>query len=704
MNRMRFAAVAIPIPLHKTFAYIVPDGMRLTPGFRVLVTFRRRKTIGICMELLSGPPQGLVEEDLKEIEEVLDDRPIISSPLLELVRWVSSYYCAPIGEVCRASLPSRLVRLGASKTTRPGIPLEAEPMPGEDVELNLDQRCALDSILTAAKEHQHRVFLLHGITGSGKTEVYLRLFEELALQGRQGLLLVPEIGLTPQLTGRAVARFSDRVAVYHSGLTEAQRHMQWTKMASGEVCVAIGTRSAVFSPFANLGAIVIDEEHDPSFKQDEGVMYNGRDVAIMRTHIEGIPAILGSATPSMESLSNVKTGKYGRFVLGSRATGAALPAVEIVDMRSPGTGASGRDTSEGTRRRREFTSLSPILYDAIVETLAKREQVLLYVGRRGFAGQLQCDSCGTVLMCPNCDIPLSLHIGRALSPPLNGARVRHAGEALLCHYCGYSITNPGVCDACRHRSLMPLGHGTERLEAEIRDFFPSARVTRFDSDAVSNPKRRKKILDDMRGGRIDILVGTQMVTKGHDFPGITLVGVVAADNSLNVPDFRSAERTFQLITQVAGRAGRGTSPGRVIVQTRQPTHVSFITAADHDCERFAEQELGQRRELLYPPFSRLVNIRISSNREDTAAKASRRVADVLMSEIKRSKEAKRVAILGPAPAPLARLKGRWRWHVLVKAQTAPLMSRLLNAIRPKLQEAMPSGIHLAIDVDPVNLM
>lgn len=694
---MRFAEIAIPAPIHTTFTYQVPDGQALLPGMRVLVPFRRRRTVGVCMSLTHRRPERIKEENIREVAQVLDEHPSIGKSVLSLIRWISIYYVAPIGEVVRAALPARLLQIAPPRTLRPAEPMETQPTPSDPVALTHEQAKALDATCAAAGDEKCRVILLEGITGSGKTEIYLRLFEELASQGRQGLLLVPEIGLTPQLTGRAAARFGNKIAVYHSGLTDAQRHMQWMRIQKGDVGIVIGTRSALFVPLPNLGAIVVDEEHDSSYKQDDGVTYSGRDGAIVRATIEGIPVLLGSATPSLESISNAEIGKYRHLKLTKRPTGGFLPTVEIVDMRSIRRIVSNVEVSEGTKRRVELLALSPQLYDAIDRTLARKEQVLLFTGRRGFASSLQCDRCGEVITCPNCDITLTPHKRHGLSNS-------RSQFALICHYCDYQIFEPPSCPSCSASSLIPIGQGTERLEAELSDFFPKARVARFDSDSASNSSRRKKILDDMRQGKIDILVGTQMVTKGHDFPAITLVGVVSADTILALPDFRSAERTFQLLTQVAGRAGRGNLPGHVIIQTRQPLHASFVAAQNHDIMAFAQEELRHRKMLGYPPFARLANIRISATDEALTSKAARIAADIISQVLASQEKLAKGILLGPAPSPIGKLRGRWRWQILIKSPTANLLANVFSQTFPKLREKIPPKVRFAIDVDPLNLL
>jgi len=690
---MRYVDVAIATPLHRVFTYSLTDEQDPAPGMRLAVPFRRQHVVGICMEIREKAPEGFDPRRIKSVLEVLDEEPSLTPSILRLMTWMSAYYLAPIGEVCRTALPRRMMRLGGPKTTRPTSPREIQSISEKEIILNDCQRVALDAIIAAANAGEPKTFLLHGITGSGKTEIYLRFFAELAKSGRRGLLLVPEIGLTPQLTARATARFGNGVAIYHSGLTEAQRHDQWLRIRRGQVNMVIGTRSALFAPLPELGAIVIDEEHDGSYKQDEGFAYHARDAAVMRAHIEGITTVLGSATPSLESTVNVQNGKYEILQLPNRTGEAFLPHVEIVDMRKRQGKKKNTAESEGMKRCREFHSLSPALYDAISETLSAGDKVLLYVGRRGFASSIQCGACGEVFCCPNCDIALTAHGG-----------IHSTRNFLSCHYCDYKIPMPSECKSCDASDLIPIGLGTERLEAEISDFFPNARLARLDSDMASKPKARQKIFDDMRRGKTDILIGTQMITKGHDFPSITLVGVVSADLSLAIPDFRSAERTFQLITQVAGRAGRGAKPGRVIIQTRQPGHYSFIAAREHNCDMFASKELEHRREMEYPPFARIANIRLSSTKRETASRYASDVAKMLRQILDGAGDKNRIRILGPAPATIEKLRGRYRWQMLIKAPTSGHLTKFLTAARPGLTGKIPSGVRLSIDVDPVNML
>lgn len=539
--------------------------------------------------------------------------------------------------------------------------------------------------LTEALGKGFAPFLLQGITGSGKTEVYLRVIAEARRAGRGALVLVPEIALTPQLAARFRARFGDDVAVLHSALPAAERLRAWRRLKAGHVGIALGARSAVFAPVQRLGVVVVDEEHDPSFKQDEGVRYHGRDLALVRArHAEAV-AILGSATPSLESFHNVQQGKYGCLLLPVRAApGAALrplPQVEIIDLRRFRVGSDGL--------------LSKPLADAIEATVAAGEQVILFLNRRGFATVVLCRGCGHVLRCADCDVSMTFHLGL---------------RKIVCHYCGHNERQPERCPSCHKPALEQLGIGTERVEAVVRDRFPTARIARLDRDTagptVKSPRRGSdegapnrgliKILEQMHAREIDILVGTQMVTKGHDFPGVTLVGVLQPDQGMHLPDFRAAERTFALLEQVAGRAGRADKAGRVLVQTYNPKHPAIVALMTHDYDGFARQEIEHRRGTAFPPFARLVAVRVDGSdaalvqtaAKDAAARASTAGGSGLR-------------ILGPAEAPIPRLRGRVRWQVWLSGASR---SELSSAVEAAATTPLSGDVRLAVDVDPQSVL
>jgi primosomal protein N' (replication factor Y) len=534
-----------------------------------------------------------------------------------------------------------------------------------------DQGSALASLELAIESGTFSATLLHGITGSGKTEVYLQAIARVLARGRGALVLVPEIALTPQLAHRFRARFGDRVAVLHSGLSDSERFEHWRRLKAGVARIAVGARSAVFAPVPDLGIIVVDEEHDASFKQEEGVRYQGRDVAILRAQKAGVPCVLGSATPSMETYAHARAGRYTLCELAERPTQHPLPEVELVDLR--------------TYRPDGESLLSAPLGKAIEETLARGEQVILFLNRRGFATFVLCVACGKAFRCPACSVSLTYH---------------REDESLRCHYCGHGEHFPIGCSKCgAAESVRRLGIGTERVAAAITQKFPAARVARLDRDTTSGGRGPEKILHQVASREVDILVGTQMVTKGHDFPGVTLVGVLCADTGMNLPDFRASERTFQLLTQVAGRAGRGGQAGRVIVQTYSPEHPAVVHARSHDYPAFFAAEEKVREELGYPPSGRLIAIRV----DGPSPHHVQALADELGARaLTLGAAARGVSVMGPAEAPLARLRGRSRWHVWLRS---PDRHALRAFVRALVKDAIVEhGLRLTVDVDPVSAL
>ncbi len=540
------------------------------------------------------------------------------------------------------------------------------PTVDRPVELNDDQASAVRHI-TAALDGGFAPFLLLGVTGSGKTEVYLRAIADVLERGRNALILVPEISLTHQLVSRVRARFGAAIAVLHSGLGVGERWDEWRRLARGEARIAIGARSAVFAPMPNLGIIIVDEEHDGAYKQGDGVRYHGRDVAVMRAKLEDCALVLGSATASMESIHNARSERYHLLRLPERVEHRPMPQVELIDLR----GQSMK------------SPLTPQLAAAVEANLTAGGQTLLFLNRRGFANALQCGACGEPVTCPNCSISLTWHQG---------------ASALRCHYCDYATPRPGVCSCCEQPALDTWGWGTERLETFLRESFPGARVARMDRDTTSRKGSLGKLLDRWNAGVLDILIGTQMVTKGHDVAGVTLVGVVMADLSLNLPDFRSAERAFQQLAQVAGRAGRGDRPGRVIIQTLQPEHYVLQAVVGHDFSSFSKREVEQREELGYPPFGRLLLLRFEAEDAAHTQQSAERTAERLREHAPRG-----VAVLGPAPAPLARLRGRYRWHILLRGKSGAAL-RKLAALATERRPPRAEGMRLLVDVDPQNLL
>ena len=548
----------------------------------------------------------------------------------------------------------------------------------------LAQAAAPSPVRADRTEKGGATFLLHGVTGSGKTEVYLRAIAEAKKLHRGTIMLVPEIALTPQLVARFRARFGDDVAVLHSALTTRERFDMWNRLRSGEVDVAIGARSALFAPIRDLGLVIVDEEHDSSFKQEEGVRYNARDMAILRAHMHGGVCVLGSATPSLESEQLTRSGKATKLVLPDRARAQEMPRVEIVDLRRIGPGPTGDKR------------LSLLLHRAIEQTLAAKEQTILFLNRRGFAPSIRCEGCGELASCPHCTVALTLH-KNALRDPRRGKK----GGTMRCHWCDYEAALPTRCKKCDSDHIALEGLGTEKLEEALTAAFPEARIARLDRD-VATGKQIEKVLDRVRAREVDILVGTQMVTKGHDLPFVTLVGVINADAALSIPDFRASERAFQLLVQVAGRAGRGDTPGRVLVQTFDPDHHAIRFAARHDVNGFINHELRDRKELAYPPFSRMVLTRVDALDEREAQEATAMLARAARAAASTG-ELGAVTVLGPTPAPIAKVRNRFRFRVMLRSTSREHLRKAALAIHAAAAQ-LPRSVRVAIDVDPVGLL
>lgn len=751
---MRLVRVAVPVPLGQAFTYEVPEALSgdVRAGSRVLVPFGRRKILGVVLR--DDADSDVPKDKLKALHAVVDAEPVLPSELLEFLLELARYYLAPIGEVMRLALPAversaaerldqqgllegtkltavgRLVQVAsrtenstseaslrgqaqevlahleahgptpvAELTARWGNArsavkrLEAEGLVkveqveqsrdrffagevarDEPPELNPAQRAALDSIVARLQGQQRGAFLLHGVTGSGKTEVYLRAVQRCLEQQRGAIVLVPEIALTPQLVGRFRARVGNEIAVLHSGLGDRDRHVMWKRLRQGDVRVAVGARSALFAPVPDLGLICVDEEHDGSFKQEEGVRYHARDMALLRAHRAGAVCVLGSATPSLSSHALTRAGRLELLELPERAHHqAVLPKVEIVDLRRVGPGPAGDRL------------LSLPLHRELERVVAAQEQAILFLNRRGFAPSLVCEACGHIAECPHCSVALTTH--------------RTRGAVLQCHYCDYHVPSPRHCGACKSDRLVEEGAGTERIEALLAKSLPDARIARLDRD-VAGGLKSEQVLQRVRNHEVDILVGTQMVTKGHDLPQVTLVGVLNADAALGMPDFRAAERTFQLLVQVAGRAGRGDLPGTVMIQTRQPDHPAVRAAARHDVAAFVEQELADRRELGYPPYSRMAMVRIDARDEGVARNAAEQLRRI--AEQSAGPGAGELRVIGPAPAPLARLRNRFRFQFALRAeQRKQLRGPLLAVLR---RSGADRRVRVAVDVDPESML
>ena len=746
---MKLADVALPVPLGKAFTYEIPAHLEalIVPGTRVVCPFGGRRLAGVVLETREGEPPPKVKA-IAEIAKV----PSIPEDLLSLLKEVAAYYLAPIGEVMRLALPpldretdralkdpslfdtargvsertvqwitatsavepsgtlspkaaallahirsagalplarlseawptaraqvKKLEELGlvrSDKRARPNDPFFSEEVekdaPHEPTAAQSEANARISEALRAGEAAS---FLLHGVTGSGKTEVYLRAISHAKELGRGIIVLVPEIALTPQLVGRFRARFGDDVAVLHSGLTPKERFLMWMRLRSGEVHVAIGARSALFAPVSNVGLIVVDEEHDPSFKQEEGVRYHARDMAILRAHRSRAVCILGSATPSLESEYLSRTGKLTKLSLPSRARANELPKIEIVDLRRIGAGPTGDKR------------ISIHLHRAIEETLARREQGILFLNRRGFSPSVRCEACGTASSCPHCSVALTYHKGRR--------------PILRCHYCDFETELLVACAKCGQNALVLEGLGTEKLEETLQTAFPTARIARLDRDVASG-RNVEKVLARVRNREVDILVGTQMVTKGHDLPSVTLVGVINADAALSIPDFRASERAFQLMVQVAGRAGRADAKGRVLIQTYDPENAAITFAATHDVNGFLDREFADRKELSYPPFSRMALVRVDAPEESVARAACEQLTQVALTVREGEKS---VDIVGPAAAPVARVRNRFRFRTMIRAAERPALRRVCAAIL-RAVPTLPRTVRVTVDIDPVQLL
>jgi primosomal protein N' (replication factor Y) len=574
--------------------------------------------------------------------------------------------------------------------------------PPEKLEPTGHQRAALER-LVAALDQPSAPFLLQGITGSGKTLVYIELLRQALARGRTAIVLVPEIALTPQTASRFRAHFGEQVAVLHSGLSDGERYDAWRSLRAGHRRIAVGARSALFAPLADIGAVVVDEEHDGSYKQSEAPRYQARDLAIIRAQAHGAVCVLGSATPSLETWSNARTGKFERLSLPERVGGARLPEVRVIDLRvgRGGAGAGGErsgggrsSTEPASRNEKPGARAQSILGDELVEAirarLRRKEQVILLHNRRGYSSFVQCRECGDVEQCANCSISLTYH------------RVTHR---LLCHHCRYEEPAPSRCGRCGSTDLSFRGLGTEQVERVTAETFPDARIARMDVDTTSGKWAHQRILDRVERGEVDILLGTQMIAKGLDFPRVTLVGVVNADVGIHLPDFRASERTFQLLSQVAGRAGRGKLGGEVLIQTSLPDHYAVRAAVAHAYEAFAERELGERERPAYPPWVRIANVILSSPDQRLAAAAAEGAAAWLgrWLEARRTAEGVEAEIVGPAPAPIEKLHGRWRWHFLLRSRSPRALGDALRALAEGFRT--PSGdVRIALDRDPVALL
>jgi primosomal protein N' (replication factor Y) (superfamily II helicase) len=746
MSKPSYIRVIIDRAIHRELDYAVPEGLtdRIGIGSRVRVPFRDRSALATVIAVTEQSEA----KGIRTIEAVVGESPILSEALLELGRWISAYYCCPIETVMRSLLPQviRRAEVGWKKQlfVQPGRRLDEEeleklrrraPRQAELLEaisrleaptrasqllrqtsldnqtlralvkrglaelreeavvrdphadeqfiatsnliLNQEQTRALKELAQALDSPENaRPLLLHGVTGSGKTEIYLQAIRATLDRGRTAIVLVPEISLTPQTVERFKGRFADiqdAVAVLHSHLSEGERHDEWHKIHSGRARIVIGARSAIFAPLKNLGLIVVDEEHETTYKQEEAPRYHARDVAVVRAKIEKCVAVLGSATPSLESYHNAAIGKYRLVALSQRIDEKQMPLMRIVDLR------------QERRTDKAATILSEKLRAAIADRLGKREQTILFLNRRGFSTSLLCSNCGEARNCPNCSVALTFHRHPAI-----------AGR-LSCHLCGHTAAVPKKCPACGKDSLIYAGFGTERVESTVSQIFPKAVVRRMDADSMTRKEAYRETLRNFRTGKIDILVGTQMIAKGLHFPNVTLVGIINADLALHLPDFRAGERTFQLLTQVAGRAGRGETSGEVFVQTYTPFSPSIQFARHHDFAGYFQQELEFRERCDFPPFKHAILITVRSAHEGRAKLS----AETLQRRLKEALPAE--FILGDAtPAPLEKLQGQFRFHILIRGEAIMRLSRLVRETLEKLP--FPEDVTVTVDVDPYQLL
>ncbi len=664
----KFAQVAVALPIDRLFHYRIPEMLsgETAVGKRVFVPFANRRVVGYVV--------GLTDEaevrEVKDIESVIDKDPIVSDEMLKLTKWISDTYFCSWGEAIAAVIPAGIKQGKREIGTR----IKDSHGKGDDLTsasphtLTEEQSKALRNVIESVDKKEYKTFLLHGITASGKTEVYLQAIDHALNKGRTAIMLVPEISLTPQTVERFVSRFGNKVAVIHSKLTAAKKFLEWKRIKEGRANIVVGARSAIFSPMKDLGVIIVDEEHETSYKQDDVPRYHARDVALMRARLNNCPLILGSATPSLESYYKAKAGEYKLVRLTKRIEERLLPKVKIVDMRME------------LATRKKIAIFSKVLLDAIDNTLKKGKQAIIFLNRRGFSTFVNCKKCGLVLKCKRCDTVLVYHFDE---------------KKLICHYCNYKQEPPDICPKCRSSYIKYFGLGTERVESEISHQFANAHISRMDSDTTSKAGSHDKILGDFKSGDTSLLVGTQMIAKGLDFPEVTLVGVVSADVTLNIPDFRASERTFNLLTQVAGRAGRGEDGGEVIVQTYAPSHYAVLAAAKHDYDKFYEEEIKSRKELLYPPFVNLIKVTVRARNDELTLKTAQDLTDAIKGEDKELK------VAGPAPAPIARMRGYFRYNILLKGNDRAAMCTLLRKVLGIFRK--PHGVLVAVDVDPISM-
>ncbi|MFH1190141.1 MAG: primosomal protein N' [Candidatus Omnitrophota bacterium] len=664
----KFAEVAISLPIDKLFQYSIPeelsDNVRI--GSRVFVPFGPRTMVGYVV----GLNDAAEVRGIKGIRSVIDKEPILTDELLKLTKWIGENYFCSWGEAIGAVIPGGIKKGKESIGSRIKVPeMTAEDFTITDPHVLVEeQEKALAEIVECVDKGASRTFLLHGITSSGKTEVYLQAIDAVLKLGKQAIMLVPEIALTPQTIERFISRFGHRVAVTHSHMTPAKRYLEWKKIKDGKADIVVGARSAVFAPMSRLGLIIIDEEHETTYKQDDVPRYHARDVAEERSKLNKCPLILGSATPSLESYYRAKQGIYKLIRLTKRIDDRLLPRVKIVDMRMD------------LATRKKIAIFSRVMLDAVDNALKAGKQVIIFLNRRGFSTFINCKKCGLVVKCRRCDAVMVYHFEE---------------KKLVCHYCGYHQAPPDICPKCHSGYIRYSGLGTEKVESELSRAFSHVKMARMDSDTTAKKGSHDRILSRFKSGEVKMLVGTQMIAKGLDFPQVTLVGVVSADVTLNIPDFRSSERTFNLLTQVGGRAGRGEDGGEVIIQTYAPGHYAILAAAKHDYEKFYEEEIISRKELHFPPFVSLIKIVVRARNEEIARQTAAEMVETMRAEDKDA------MIAGPAPAPMARMRGYYRYNILLKGKDKVPMCALLKKVLGNFRK--PHGVLIAVDVDPISM-
>ncbi|MBI4115233.1 MAG: primosomal protein N' [Candidatus Omnitrophica bacterium] len=661
--------VAVPLPVEGPFTYLLDDDQvsKAKVGDRVRVPFRNREMVGFLVAFRETPP----EQKLKKVIEVIDEKPVLTERMLRLTEWISKYYFSSWGEAIETAVP-KWVKQGKRCREKEIAPILSAPPVPEKLILNEEQENAYEVIRRELEAKNPHPILLYGVTGSGKTELYIRAIKEVLAREKGAIVLVPEIALTEQIRRFFFHHFGDQLEILHSKLSDGERFSAWKRIEAGTKRVLLGPRSAVFAPMPNLGLILIDEEHEGSYKQDNAPRYHARDVALWVAKEEKALLILGSATPSLEATYLAEKGIFKRVDLTKRVENKQMPQITLVDLKN-----------EGDIQKRSVI-LSRLLLREIEANLRDREGTILLLNRRGFSTQIHCPACGQVVTCGSCEVSLTFH---------------QEEDVLLCHYCNFKCPVPDVCRKCSKPLLRFSGFGTEKVESELARVFPHARVARVDTDSIRRKGSHERIIQDFRDKKIDILVGTQMIAKGFDFPHVTLVGVILADVGLMLPDFRSEERTFQLLTQVAGRAGRGEKTGRVIIQTYSPDHPSVECAKDHDYWRFYHAEIQKRAEHHYPPTQNLINILVRSRDEKKAYLFAREMRDSLKKHLRKEDS---LELIGPAPLPFYKLRGHYRWHVLIKARELTSAQGLIREMIKGLKRR--SGVMFQIDVNPLNIL